>query len=366
MSADVRVRSGLSSAPDGQIIGVYGYIVEQGTLESVESAAADLGMDPHQVVEAAADLTDRGLLRPDPCTRRLVPVDPQVASALLIAPIEREIYVRRDRIDRLRERLERMARAHPRQAEPPAGSIDRLAGSAEIRGLLEQAGDVCRKDVLVLRSDEVRGDVLDDFLEGCGDLLGRGVSVLALCTHRCRADFAVRARTTRLVEDGVEVRTVSRLARTAIVFDRSVAVLFGPAEGREVTAWRVREENVVSFLAELLDQQWDEAIRFEPGEPAAAEVADDLRQDIARLMAKGLTDEAVARRLGMSVRTCRRHIAALLRSLDSVSRFQAGAEAARRLVIASGQGPSAEPLLASNDRAQPAISAPLRKPGLGV
>jgi hypothetical protein len=35
----------------------------------------------------------------------------------------------------------------------------------------------------------------------------------------------------------------------------------------------------------------------------------------------------------MSVRTCRRHIAALLQNLDAVSRFQAGVLAASRLTM---------------------------------
>jgi DNA-binding NarL/FixJ family response regulator len=50
-------------------------------------------------------------------------------------------------------------------------------------------------------------------------------------------------------------------------------------------------------------------------------------------MAQGFTDEAVARKLGMSVRTCRRHIAALMGSLDAVSRFQAGVRAANTTLI---------------------------------
>ena len=58
-----------------------------------------------------------------------------------------------------------------------------------------------------------------------------------------------------------------------------------------------------------------------------------LHQDIAKLMAQGFTDEAVARKLGMSVRTCRRHIAALMGSIDAVSRFQAGVRAANTTLI---------------------------------
>jgi len=50
-------------------------------------------------------------------------------------------------------------------------------------------------------------------------------------------------------------------------------------------------------------------------------------------MARGFTDEVLARKLGMSLRTCRRHIAALMHDLDAVSRFQAGVRASRASLV---------------------------------
>ncbi|MER6033417.1 MULTISPECIES: hypothetical protein [unclassified Streptomyces] len=333
-SASVHTRFGPPSALDEHVIGVYCHTVQQGGLESVRSTAEELGMDVPDVGAAAAHLVELGLLRTDPFDDgRLVPVDPRRASALLISPIEREIFARRDFIDQLRDRLDHMVRPEPQPAQLPVGSIDRLFGLAEIRGLLKLMADVCQREVLVLRSRQEPGDPLDGFLETCAGLTGRGVAVRALCTHRSRADFAGRAKALRLIEEGADVRTVTRLSQTAVVFDRSLALVFGETEEGEPVAWRVREDNVVRFLGDLLDQLWDGAAPFEPEGPGYADVADDLQQDIARLMAQGHTDEVVARKLGMSVRTCRRHIAALLRSLDSTSRFQAGVQAARRLTI---------------------------------
>ncbi|MEU9130595.1 helix-turn-helix transcriptional regulator, partial [Kitasatospora sp. NPDC048540] len=45
---------------------------------------------------------------------------------------------------------------------------------------------------------------------------------------------------------------------------------------------------------------------------------------IMELLAAGLKDESIARRLGMSLRTTRRHIADIMEELDAASRFQAG------------------------------------------
>jgi DNA-binding NarL/FixJ family response regulator len=51
---------------------------------------------------------------------------------------------------------------------------------------------------------------------------------------------------------------------------------------------------------------------------------------VLRLLASGLTDEAVARKVGLSARTVRRTIASLSDRLQANSRFQAGAQAVRR------------------------------------
>jgi DNA-binding CsgD family transcriptional regulator len=76
-----------------------------------------------------------------------------------------------------------------------------------------------------------------------------------------------------------------------------------------------------------------------------------VRREILRLMAAGLTDEAIASRLGISARSARRHIAAIMDALGAVSRFQAGAEAARRGWLT---GPAAGPDLTARPGPPPA------------
>jgi DNA-binding NarL/FixJ family response regulator len=62
-------------------------------------------------------------------------------------------------------------------------------------------------------------------------------------------------------------------------------------------------------------------------------------------MAEGEKDEAISRRLSISVRTCRRHIADYMAQVGATSRFQAGVIAARAghtdtpSAGESGQGP---------------------------
>jgi len=63
------------------------------------------------------------------------------------------------------------------------------------------------------------------------------------------------------------------------------------------------------------------------GAPAPVGPGDPV---VLALLAAGMKDRAIARRLGVCERTVGRRVAALCRDLGAVTRFQAGAEAARR------------------------------------
>jgi DNA-binding CsgD family transcriptional regulator len=57
----------------------------------------------------------------------------------------------------------------------------------------------------------------------------------------------------------------------------------------------------------------------------------EIKSSILTLMANGLKDDVIAKRMGLSVRACRGHIADLMELFGARSRFQAG-------VIAAGLG----------------------------
>ena len=62
----------------------------------------------------------------------------------------------------------------------------------------------------------------------------------------------------------------------------------------------------------------------------AIDTLTSAERELLTLLAAGATHETVAHRLDIPLRTTRRRIAALMKQLDAVSPFQAGAEAARR------------------------------------
>ena len=333
MSSGTLIRTGTATpVQEDHVTSFYRYAARSGGIATLDSVAVDLGLEVEEVSRAVDHLIESRLLRQQcDSSRFLVPVDPDVAAVLLVSPMEREIYQRRQLIAQIRERTEMFRQDYAGTGRPTAAlsPVEKVTGAMEVAGYLKVASDACRGEVLVLQSSKQSAEEFDDFLRVCGQLLERGVSVRILGQHRSRADLTTRTKIRNITNAGALVRTVSHVPRAAVVFDRSLAVLLGHEDG-ETTAARVTEPDVVQFLMDLFNHLWDAATPLERFEAGYADVADDLQRTIAGLMAKGFTDEALARKLGMSVRTCRRHIATLMRELEAVSRFQAGVAASRR------------------------------------
>lgn len=72
--------------------------------------------------------------------------------------------------------------------------------------------------------------------------------------------------------------------------------------------------------AELFERLWERALPVESSD----------HETLVALLLAGLTDQAIARQLGVSARTAQRKIAALMQELGARTRFQAGAQAAIR------------------------------------
>ncbi|MEO7259775.1 MAG: hypothetical protein ABI047_00670 [Jatrophihabitantaceae bacterium] len=330
-----RERPRAASIPDAHQASVYRYALANGGIATDGAAGTELGLDPAEVNAAVEQLFSSRLLREEIGESGfLVAVDPEIAAALLVSPMEQEIAHRRELIAQVRQRTETLRQDYASSSQQPSAParIEHVTGCLEVRGTLKLASDTCRDEVMVLLSGHQEDVQFDDYLMVCRQLLERGVRVQIICQHRSRADLVTRMKIKQVIDAGALVRTVSHLPRAAVVVDRSLAVLLGWADG-EGTAARVRDDGVVQFLLDMFDHMWDGATPLDSFESGYAEVAGDLRQTIAGLMAKGFTDEVLARKMGMSVRTCRRHIASLMHDLDAVSRFQAGVLATRRSIV---------------------------------
>ncbi|WP_283138645.1 helix-turn-helix transcriptional regulator [Rhizohabitans arisaemae] len=138
----------------------------------------------------------------------------------------------------------------------------------------------------------------------------------------------VEGELTRLTSAGGQVRTLRKVPSWFVAIGEDAAALpvewGGNLPEHGYNFYLVRSPIVVSALRELFNELWSRALPFR----TPTETGNVLQ--VIRLAAQGLCDEHISRHLGVSVRTVRARFADALADLGAQSRFQAGAEAARR------------------------------------
>ncbi|MEU4796227.1 helix-turn-helix transcriptional regulator [Streptomyces sp. NPDC023327] len=275
--------------------------------------------------ELAPCLVEFALLHPDPDDANwLRPVPPSVALAQRLHPLEREIQDRRRLAIELTDSFEQFVTI---SAQSPANihAITVLEGFDRINAALNSATAECNTSVLTIQPGGGRPvDALTQALERDRPLTDRGVSIRTLYQHTARHSQGTLAYVDRISGGKVQVRTLEELIERLIIFDRTVA--FIPASDDRRVALELRHPGLVEYLSKVFEQLWERAV------PLTEEVPYDIapngitgvQRSIAKLLIEGHVDEAIARRLGMNVRTCRAHIAKIAAALGSGSRAQLG------------------------------------------
>ncbi|HEX2133801.1 MAG TPA: LuxR C-terminal-related transcriptional regulator [Actinophytocola sp.] len=116
-------------------------------------------------------------------------------------------------------------------------------------------------------------------------------------------------------------RLLDHVPVRALTIDQSIGMVFeGPTHRMMYTPSAVRS------LCRFTELLWDRAT---PTPESVASLPTPRVERILRLLAGGLTDEAVARKIGVSVRTVRNDIASSMSEMSAQSRFQAGVHAAQ-------------------------------------
>lgn len=162
-------------------------------------------------------------------------------------------------------------------------------------------------------------------------LAAAGVRLRALYRDSACEDRGVRAQAARLAASGAHVRIAPHLPPVLMICDRQAALILPEPADPGKGAVHVREPAIVATLAVMFATTWEAATPLTGTHlPAGLASLTAGERALLGLLADGLTDDAAARRLGISVRTVRRQVAVLMGKLGAASRFQAGHKAAER------------------------------------
>lgn len=171
------------------------------------------------------------------------------------------------------------------------------------------------------------------------DAVAGGARVRVLLQIEDENCDALAGHIRRLADTGARMRAMSRSGGPMAVIDDDLAVLPTPPDFGTRHCTLLRGRALVAAYRALFDatwrlNAWEDGLGSPPAHPSKDPLGLTAREHEAlRLLSEGLTDEGISRRTGLSVRTLRRVIAGVMLRMGAQSRFQAGAEAARRHLI---------------------------------
>ncbi|MFG2537502.1 LuxR C-terminal-related transcriptional regulator [Streptomyces sp. NPDC048511] len=282
-------------------------------------------------LDAAPCLADGALVQADPWDEEWFrPVPPSAALARLLQPLTREIDERVERTLDLTRSLAPLAAVanggHPHLA------ITMLEGPEAIRTAIHEATAQATDEVLTAQPGSTRPRAtLRAALDNARTAITRGAGLRHIYQHPARYSTQVREYLQQVPTESLDVRTTELTVERLLIFDRRVA--FIPATADRNVALEIRHPALVRYLVQVYEVLWAQATPLARHLPTTAPGlrVTAVQQSVARLLSQGDVDDVVARKLGISVRTCRSHIAKLMQALGADSRTHLGV-----LIVRSG------------------------------
>ena len=302
--------------------------------------AEALDVTPGALAKAVEELEQMGLVRGRAGGGWAV-VDPMLAMEQVLSDHSRAMTEWSSAATRLAGDMRTMVARMPalRAAVDDAAMNTVLEGNDTAREFLTELGGTLQHELLTVHAGgALTQPAIDAALPQDLAVLERGVEVRTIYQSSAVRSVPTLTYLQRLAEAGAVVRIRDSLPFRMVLADGATAVCsMRWAEGRS-GAVVVRGVGFLQLLRRMFDFCWaeaiplDRAVRRSAG-PDPGEYLDDEQRLMLRLLADGLTDQAIARHLGVAPRTFTRKLRALFEALGIESRFQAGVEAARRDLI---------------------------------
>ncbi|MCX4819030.1 LuxR C-terminal-related transcriptional regulator [Streptomyces sp. NBC_01142] len=276
---------------------------------------------------AALALVRRSSEEPD----KMRLVNPEFGLASLLHRQEQELAERQQAMAATRLTITRMLTEYDDSPSATTTEVRRYTGLDAIGSQIERLSHSAEFEIQVFAP---RGAQSQSSLDAARPLdqnaLDRGIRLRYVYLDSIRNDRATLCYARWLQECGGEVRTVPQLPLRMIIYDRRTAIVPTDPEAAAKGILVLDGTGVITALVSLFQQTWEQAQPIGGTRPQETEGVSAQEQAVLDLLMEGHTDEVIARKLGVSVRTGRRVTAELMARLGARSRFQAGALAMGR------------------------------------
>ncbi len=314
---------------DGTSLEVYRYAVgHPGWTRSGVSEA--LGLTLRRIDEAISELSERRLLSPQAGSADgLVAVSPDVALADLVDADERAMQELKTRVNSRRRELSSLLPTflEARKNILASTSIETIEDPHLIhRVLIDYGRDVTEKVYIAQPGQGSTADVHEESVRKDLELLENGVRRRTLYDTSTRDHVPTRKAVEAIAAGGGEFGVLPFIPLRILIFDEKLALVGRQLTRDDKAALVIRDHSLINIFTHLFETAWELSESFLAPEQVESPLS-SMQRSIIQGLASGLSDESIARRLDINVRTCRRHIAWMLEALRADSRFQAALKA---------------------------------------
>ncbi|MHA7279805.1 helix-turn-helix transcriptional regulator [Arthrobacter sp. MDT2-2] len=314
---------------DATSLEVYRYAVGHPGWTRSEASDA-LGLTLRRIDQAIAALSDRRLLSPQAGSAAgLVAVSPDVALADLVDADERAVQELKSRISSQRRELSSLLPTflEARKNVLASTSVETLEDPHLIhRVLIDYGRDVTEKVYIAQPGQGSTADVHEESVRKDLELLANGVRRRTLYDTSTRDHVPTRKAVEAIAAGGGEFGVLPFIPLRMLIFDEKLALVARQLTRDDKAALVIRDHSLINIFTQLFDIAWELSESFLAPDRVGSPLS-SLQRSIIQGLANGLSDESIARRLDINVRTCRRHIAWMLETLRAESRFQAALKA---------------------------------------
>ncbi|MFF9090829.1 response regulator transcription factor [Streptomyces sp. NPDC014991] len=332
-AGQIRLQRVASEMDDELVVQIYQYTLAHEPV-TISQVATALRIPPAEVEQAMSLLRNLRLLRYSEESDRYRAICPDAAQNELVIPLQRAVNDKRRELASIHERLHTLSGIFSslRRTHQHNDKVVTLLDPQQAWLHLTDSLRNCTSEVLAMQL--LDGGPSQSFPPFELPMPSNGVPIRLVCPHSARARTTTRARLRQMIDAGAQVRTTNHIFDNLVLVGSEVAFVAHQEPDEDVpSVIAVYEPLIISLLHRLYEFAWQAGTDFDADAVSYGETLTDLNAGILNLMAQGLKDEVVARRIGVGSRTFRRHISSIMDRLGAATRFQAGVVAARAGLI---------------------------------
>jgi sugar-specific transcriptional regulator TrmB len=267
------------------------------------------GISDAELRRALDRLGEGALVRaPVDAPHRFRAVEPEIGVQVLIARQQERLAAEQHRVEQLRLAAHLSAEFSLVRRRGLA-YVERLDGIEEVRDRIKVLVRDVKSEVMTFAPGRAQtAENMEAARPQARELLERGVQMRTVYLDSVHDSPVTCGNASWLAELGGEVRTVASLPTRLLIMDREVAIVPADGEDSGVGALILTGSGTLTALCALFESIWDKAVPFGVGSARDRDERGSTAQDVEvlRLLGQRLTDDVVAKRLGVSPRTARR------------------------------------------------------------